>query len=160
MHTEYFRKERLRKKRLPLYHIPCEHWPVLLIIISLDRAKLCLKEGKVSLAVIEKKSILCQWFFHSLHCTMVTLSQNQHSQSAQKTTKKYLLFSKPELQRNHYAIVLWDLWTICHRQHCWNILFHLLTMLGWPLTGLNEPQLIMLNSLQKFSVFSKYSTNF
>lgn len=93
MHTAYFREERLRKKRPPLYHIPCEHWPVLLIIISVYRAKLCIREGKVSLAVIEKKSVLCHWFFHSLCCTMVTLSQNQHSQSVQK--KNPMKFLEP-----------------------------------------------------------------
>lgn len=44
---------------------------------------------------------------------------------------KYLLVSRPDLQRNQSAIVLWDLWAICHRQPCWKISFHL-TVPGWP----------------------------
>lgn len=42
---------------------------------------------------------------------------------------KYLLVSKPDLQRNRNTIVLQDLCTICHLQPCWNISFHLVTSL-------------------------------
>lgn len=56
MHISCFGRERLRKKKSSV--LSCEHALLILIIGSVYCAKLCIREGKVSPATIERKSIL------------------------------------------------------------------------------------------------------